>query len=384
MKLNRICIIGAGGAIGGFIASLIANYMNHHKNMINLWLIFKEDSDSFKRSNKFGIVLQAPNTNFHISPKDLKQNRIELKHKIDEIPDQYFDFIFCCLKDYSITPSLLKTINKKLDSQGLFIHLQNGIPYWFEQAFYGVYTLPIKVRKNDEECNNIIPLSRTISATCVLANRVIDSLANDSPQIIETLKPVGNIPMFTFTPAVLNTDENINKLKTISPILLQAHLSFNIGTNVIEEIIRKAQVNVAINALSTLCLCTIKELLVQRDCYFIVKNLFLEVASLGECLQIELIHEEGAIKERLLKSKGHLTSMAMDRVNHKKLEVDALYNHLLYVFEKISEFSNLSICKASTLTAIATVLNRQLNQGYFLESNKQTKQFISEILNEIK
>jgi len=354
---QKITIVGTGN-VGNLVAAFLAvkNRELPEEDRVEISILGRDqESPSFKMIKEQGIRLHCKN------PEDVGKiievfplEFVKITNNVEDIGEQ--DHIFVTTKAYSYSVPFFKNLEKlkkkssEVGSETTITLAQNGIPCWFLS-----YT-----RLSDFSLESVDPFNRILDAIglqnivgCVL-NLACNQQTNEDGLIVyNLLTSVNKIGMPIGSPDNGKKDNVVN----LKFMLRNAGIDVATrGVGISEEVLLKLQVNIAVNALTTMFDCTIGHLLDNPPLKKVVDKLALEVNSVAIALGTRT--REGArLDERLGLSRNHITSTRSDFNNGNPLEM-SLYKAIMEIRGHLS----LATTSVETSESVTKILDKLISK----------------------
>ncbi|MFT7086616.1 MAG: ketopantoate reductase [Rickettsiales bacterium] len=336
-----------------------------------------DDSVSFQEFKKKGFTLHFANKldfqllDIKVTPDDF----VTITANPDEIGGQ--DHVFIATKTYSHDQYLidriaaLKKENPVLGLETTMILAQNGIPCWLpieSDDLNNPYLDSEMVRSIGEE--NIVG--------CVL-NFACNNTITDKEIVCGVNTPLDNIGMPLGRP-----DHNQNMTLAMKDL----HLMF-LGTGIRtavrdhgikQDVMYKLQINVAINALTTLLSSNIEGLFTDDLCRKIVGKLSSEMNQLSKDMFGFDLRDFDSLEERLLPTSKHTTSTKKDFDEGKQVEF-SIYKNVIELGKRFNKSGGQTLLIVSSIAEIfKKAINSRDQSGDVKEALKEVSQELSDLI----
>jgi 2-dehydropantoate 2-reductase len=328
----KICVIGGGGAIGGYLAAKLARAGNQ--------VTVVARGATLEAIQKNGLTLHMED-----KPQPLVE-AVKVVGKITEVETP--DVVMLAVKAHQVEP-IIDDLAKIMGPNTVLIPLQNGIPWWYFQKLAGQFhDLPIEA----VDAGGLI--MKKINPQNIIGCVVYPSTYTESPGVIRHVE--GNrFPLGELDGTV---SERVN---TISKMMTDAGFKSPILEDIRDEIWLKLWGNMTFNPISALThehLEGICQYPLTKD---LARNMMAEAQAIAEKLGVVFRVD---IERRISgaeKVGKHKTSMLQDLEAGNILEIDALLGSVI----EMGRITDTPTPCLSTVFALTKLLNTkvQTSQG---------------------
>jgi 2-dehydropantoate 2-reductase len=328
----KICVIGGGGAIGGYLAAKLARAGNQ--------VTVVARGATLEAIQKNGLTLHMED-----EPQPLVE-AVKVVGKITEVETP--DVVMLAVKAHQVEP-IIDDLAKIMGPNTVLIPLQNGIPWWYFQKLAGQFhDLPIEA----VDAGGLI--MKKINPQNIIGCVVYPATYTESPGVIRHVE--GNrFPLGELDGTV---SERVN---TISKMMTDAGFKSPILEDIRGEIWLKLWGNMTFNPISALThehLEGICQYPLTKD---LARNMMAEAQAIAEKLGVVFRVD---IERRISgaeKVGKHKTSMLQDLEAGNILEIDALLGSVI----EMGRITDTPTPCLSTVFALTKLLNTkvQTSQG---------------------
>ena len=300
----KICIIGGGGAIGGYLAVLLANSGNEVTVMAR--------GATLRAIEERGLALISDE---HPEPIIAKVKAVE---NLRGLPKQ--DVIILAVKAHQVEP-VIDDLVSVLSPETVLIPMQNGIPWWYFQKLNSKY--------KDHSVDTVDPggvIMRAISPDNIIGCVVYPATITQGPGVIRHVEgvrfPLGELD-----------GKTTDRIQKISDIMGAAGFKSPILDDIRAEIWLKLWGNLTFNPISALTHGTLEGICRYPLTKELARNMMAEAQSIAEKLGVTFrvdIERRIAGAEKVGK---HKTSMLQDLEAGRSLEIDALLGSVIELGE---------------------------------------------------
>lgn len=355
-KKQKITIVGTG-QVGMTIAGLLAKRnreliaMGRQGEMVEISILGRdENSASYKGLKENGITLNfqsPPGQTLHFSPDEF----MIITTNPDEIKEQ--DHIFVATKTYSYSVPFFSNINKlkkrfpEKDQETTVILAQNGIPLWFLECTDELSKFYLE--SVDQKKLMLKEIGYDSIVGCIL-NFACNSRINEEGRVVyDVYTPINKIA----TPIGRPSNSKTQNVKDLHMMFRGAGIDFAVREGGIrEDLWLKLQVNIAINALTTLYDCDIGALLADEGTRKTLETMASEINVVSKSIIGTELRKGDRLTDRLMISKSHVTSMRSDFNKNNPLEV-SIYQSVLDLVDLMDS----KVALVETVSQITKILN---------------------------
>jgi 2-dehydropantoate 2-reductase len=298
----RICIVGGGGAIGGYLAVSLARAGNDVTVMAR--------GATLKAIQERGLQLIMEN---EPAPLEAKVKAVE---KLTEAGPQ--DLIILAVKAHQVTP-VAADLKTMLDAnpECVLIPMQNGIPFWYFQRHGG----PLEGR-SVETVDHGGEVMKQINPNQIIGCVVYPATTTEGPGIIKHVEgnrfPIGELD-----------GTMSDRAAKISEAFVAAGLKSPVLDNIRAEIWLKLWGNMTFNPISALSHGTLEGICQYPLTRDLARMMMTEAQTIANKLNITFRVD---IERRIAgaeKVGRHKTSMLQDLEAGRALEIDALLGSVI-------------------------------------------------------
>ena len=326
----KICVIGGGGAIGGYLAAKLARAGNQ--------VTVVARGATLAAIQKNGLTLHMENEPHPIVAY------VKAVEKIRDVETP--DVIMLAVKAHQIEP-IIDDVASIIGPETVLIPMQNGIPWWYFQNLPGQYEdLPVETV---DPCGQIM---KKINPRNVIGCVVYPATYSVSPGVIKHVEgnrfPIGELDG--------SVSERIQK---ISELMADAGFKSPILEDIRSEIWLKLWGNMTFNPISALTHEHLEGICRNPLTKELARNMMLEAQTIAEKLGVEFRVDVERRISGAEKVGKHKTSMLQDLEAGNNLEIDALLGS---VIELGTVTNTLTPC-LSTVFALTKLLNTKVQSS---------------------
>ena len=328
----KICVIGGGGAIGGYLAAKLARAGNQ--------VTVVARGATLEAIQKNGLTLHMED-----EPEPLVA-AVKVVGKITEVETP--DVVMLAVKAHQVEP-VIDDLAKIMGPNTVLIPLQNGIPWWYFQKLAGQFhDLPIEA----VDAGGLI--MKKIDPQNIIGCVVYPATYTESPGVIRHVEgnrfPLGEL------------DGSVSeRVKAISQMMTDAGFKSPILEDIRGEIWLKLWGNMTFNPISALThehLEGICQYPLTKD---LARNMMAEAQAIAEKLGVVFRVDIERRINGAEKVGKHKTSMLQDLEAGNSLEIDALLGSVI----EMGRITDTPTPCLSTVFALTKLLNTkvQTSQG---------------------
>lgn len=328
----KICIIGGGGAIGGYLAVMLAKAGN------DVTVVARGETLKAIQNKGLQLILEGQSEPLvaHVKAVD----RISAVHETPEV-------VMLAVKAHQVEP-IVDDLAGLMGPETVLIPMQNGIPWWYFQKLHGQH--------RDHVVETVDPggsIMKKINPANILGCVVYPATISQSPGVIEHVEgnrfPIGEL------------DGSISeRAQRISQMMTEAGFKSPILDDIRAEIWLKLWGNMTFNPISAL---THEHL--EGICRFpltkdLARNMMTEAQTIAEKLGVIFrvdIDRRIAGAEKVGK---HKTSMLQDLEAGNNLEIDALLGSVI----ELGQITDTPTPCLSTVFALTKLLNTRVQSSH--------------------
>lgn len=302
----RICIVGGGGAIGGYLAVSLANSGN------DVFVIARGATLKAIQANGLQLIMED-------APQPIRA-QVRAVEKMDQVGP--VDLVILAVKAHQVTPVAadLKAL-LEANPDAVLIPMQNGIPFWYFQRHGG--PLENRVVETVDPAGDIM---HKINPQQIIGCVVYPATTTDGPGIIRHVEgnrfPIGELDG--------QTTERATK---ISEAFVAAGLKSPVLDNIRAEIWLKLWGNMTFNPISALSHGTLEGICQYPLTRELARAMMTEAQTIANKLNITFRVD---IERRIAgaeKVGRHKTSMLQDLEAGRAMEIDALLGSVIELGE---------------------------------------------------
>jgi 2-dehydropantoate 2-reductase len=327
----KICVIGGGGAIGGYLAAKLARAGNE--------VTVVARGATLAAIKKNGLILHMEDEPHPIVAQ------VAAVEKINEVGIP--DVIILAVKAHQIEPILNDLVNI-IGPETVLIPMQNGIPWWYFQNLPGPFeNLPVQtVDAGGQIMNKINPRN-------VIGCVVYPATYAESPGVIRHVE--GN----RFPLGELDGSQS-ERIQKISEVMADAGFKSPILEDIRSEIWLKLWGNMTFNPISALTHEHLEGICRNPLTKDLVRCMMLEAQTIAEKFGVVFrvdIERRIAGAEKVGK---HKTSMLQDLEAGYNLEIDALLGSVV----ELGHITNTPMPCLTTVFALTKLLNTKVQTSH--------------------
>ena len=323
----KICVIGGGGAIGGYLAAKLARAGN------DVTVVAR--GATLNAIQQFGLMLHMDDEPRPIIAK------VKAVERLSEVETP--DVVILAVKAHQVGP-VVDDLAKIMGPDTLLIPMQNGIPWWYFQSLPGQYeNLPVETV--DEGGYTMKKINPKNIIGCV----VYPATYSESPGVIRHVEgnrfPIGEI------------DGTVTeRIQRISQMMTDAGFKSPILEDIRAEIWLKLWGNMTFNPISALTHEHLEGICRYPLTNDLARSMMTEAQTIAEKLGVIFrvdIDRRIAGAEKVGK---HKTSMLQDLEAGNSLEIDALLGSVI----ELGRITNTVTPYLSTVFALTKLLNTKV------------------------
>lgn len=328
----KICIIGGGGAIGGYLAVMLAKAGN------DVTVVARGETLKAIQNKGLQLILEGQSEPLvaHVKAVD----RISAVHETPEV-------VMLAVKAHQVEP-IVDDLAGLMGPETVLIPMQNGIPWWYFQKLHGQH--------RDHVVETVDPggsIMKKINPANILGCVVYPATISQSPGVIEHVE--GNrFPIGELEGSISERAQRISRMMT------EAGFKSPILDDIRAEIWLKLWGNMTFNPISAL---THEHL--EGICRFpltkdLARNMMTEAQTIAEKLGVIFrvdIDRRIAGAEKVGK---HKTSMLQDLEAGNNLEIDALLGSVI----ELGQITDTPTPCLSTVFALTKLLNTRVQSSH--------------------
>ena len=328
----KICVIGGGGAIGGYLAAKLARAGNQ--------VTVVARGATLNAIQQSGLMLHMEDEPRPIIAK------VKAVEKMSEVETP--DVVILAVKAHQVEP-VVDDLAKLMGPNTVLIPMQNGIPWWYFQSFSGQY--------EDHPVETVDPsgyIMKKINPKNIIGCVVYPATYTESPGVIRHVE--GNrFPLGELDGSVTE------RIKMISQMMADAGFKSPILEDIRAEIWLKLWGNMTFNPISALTHEHLEGICRYPLTNDLARSMMSEAQTIAEKLGVVFrvdIERRIAGAEKVGK---HKTSMLQDLEAGNSLEIDALLGSVI----ELGQITNTITPCLSTVFALTKLLNTkvQTSQG---------------------
>lgn len=327
----KVCVIGGGGAIGGYLAAMLAKSGN------DVTVVAR--GKTLEAIQKNGLALIPENQD---EPIVVRVNAVE------KITDAGIcDVVMLAVKAHQIEP-IVDDLAKIIGPETILVPMQNGIPWWYFQKLE---------RGFEEQAVKTVDaaglIMRKINPDNVIGCVVYPATYSKSPGVIQHVEgnrfPMGELD-----------GSHSERLQKISQMMNEAGFKSPILDDIRAEIWLKLWGNMTFNPISALTHMHLEGICRYPLTNELARNMMAEAQTIGEKLGVTFrvdIDRRIAGAEKVGK---HKTSMLQDLEAGNSLEIDALLGSVI----ELGNITNTPTPCLSTVYALTKLLNTRVQSSH--------------------
>ncbi|MCY0966257.1 ketopantoate reductase family protein [Parathalassolituus penaei] len=289
MKINQICIAGAG-AIGGTLAARLAT-SGQRVNVL-------ARGRTLAALREEGITLDDLEGRHHAM--------VNASDKAEELGPQ--DLILVCTKAPALA-TMLRQIQPLLHEQTIVIPVVNGMPWWYFQGIEGRFAGErIVAADPDGELARLLPAHHLIGAV------VFITASREGPAHVRSGNPhlmiMGEI-----------NHQLSERLEAVRELIANAGIEARATDNIRDQLWTKIIANLTSNPLSVVTGATLEQLYSHPDLSPLVRQMLDEILQTAAAYGARIRFDPQTIMEMGTGMGAVRTSMLQDYDNHQPLEL---------------------------------------------------------------
>ncbi|HQT80759.1 MAG: 2-dehydropantoate 2-reductase [Ferrovum sp. 37-45-19] len=319
----KICIIGGGGAIGGFLAVQLARSGN--------------EVTVVARGKTLSAILEKGLTLISEEHPEGIQGPVRAVENFSEVG--VVDLIILAIKAHQLSP-IVNQINQIVGPETVIIPMQNGIPFWYFQRQDGPYQNHIIETVDPQGL-----IMKTLNPNQIIGCVVYPAAMSVSPGVIKHVEGV-RFPLGELDGAMTE------RIQKISAVMTAAGFKSPILEDIRSEIWLKLWGNLTFNPISALTHGTLLEICQHPKTRELAKEMMTEAQNIAHQLDVTF---RVSIEKRIdgaEKVGRHKTSMLQDVEAGRELEVDALLGSVI----ELGKLVNVPTARLETVYALTTLL----------------------------
>lgn len=326
----KICVIGGGGAIGGYLATKLARAGNQ--------VTVVARGATLAAIQKNGLTLQMENEPHPIVAQ------VRAVEKISDIGSQ--DVIMLAVKAHQIEP-IIDDLAAVMGPETVLIPMQNGIPWWYFQNLPGQYTdFPVETVDAGGHIMKMINPRNVIG--CV----VYPATYSVAPGVIRHVE--GN----RFPLGELDGSQS-ERIEKISQVMSDAGFKSPVLEDIRSEIWLKLWGNMTFNPISALTHEHLEGICRNPLTKDLARCMMLEAQTIAEKLGVVFRVDVERRISGAEKVGKHKTSMLQDLEAGNNLEIDALLGSVI----ELGRITNTLTPCLSTVFALTKLLNTKVQSS---------------------
>lgn len=294
----KICVVGAG-AIGGYLAVKLAQ--SGHETSV----VIRGANLAAVRENGLKLVMEDGSE--HVA-------QVHATDRIAELGKQ--DVVILGMKAHQVA-AVAADIPALLESDGMIVTAQNGVPWWYFQKHGGAYE---GLRVEAVDPGGVV--SSHLDAERVIGSIVYPACEMAAPGVIRHIE--GN----RFTLGELDGSDT-PRIKTFADALRQAGFKAPITSDIRSEIWIKLWGNLCFNPISALTHATLVDICEFPPSRELAARMMREGQEIGEKLGVNF---KVSIEKRIAGAAAvgkHKTSMLQDIEMGRPIELEALVGSVI-------------------------------------------------------
>jgi 2-dehydropantoate 2-reductase len=319
----KICIVGGGGAIGGFLAVQLARAGN------DVTVVARGKTlDAIREKGLTLITEEHPNG---------IQGPVRAVEKISEVG--IMDVVILAIKAHQLTP-IVDQIEQMVGEDTVIIPMQNGIPFWYFQRRPGLH--------QDHVVETVDPngiIMKTLDPHKIIGCVVYPAAISVSPGVIKHVEgirfPIGELDGAT-----------TERAQKISDMMTAAGFKSPILEDIRSEIWLKLWGNLTFNPISALTHGTLFEICQHPRTRQLAKDMMTEAQEIAHQFNVTFRVTIDKRIDGAEKVGRHKTSMLQDVEAGRELEVDALLGSVI----ELGQLVNVPTPRLEAVYALTTLL----------------------------
>ncbi len=294
----KVCIIGAG-SIGGLVAARLA------KSDAKVSVVARGEHLRAIAAN--GLRLTSAEAPEIVAP-------VDAYGAIGDVPPQ--DLIVLAVKAHQLTP-IVDEIAQLATKGGLFLTMQNGIPWWYFHKFGAAY--------EGQVLESVDPggrIAASLPIDCVLGSVVYPAAEITAPGVIHLVE--GN----RFSLGELD-GQRTDRVEAVSQLFTQAGFKAPVASDLRGEIWTKLWGNMSFNPISALTGATLAGICTHPAARGLAASMMKEAQAVGEALGVRF---RIPLEKRIAGAEAvgeHKTSMLQDVEAGRTTELEALVGSII-------------------------------------------------------
>ena len=323
----KICVIGGGGAIGGYLAVMLSRAGN--------------DVTVVARGATLTAIKERGLTLIHDEHPEPLVAKVKAVEKMTDVETP--DFVILAVKAHQVDP-IIHDLAAIVGPETILIPMQNGIPWWYFQKLSGEY--------QDHTVETVDAggvAKKAINPDNIIGCVVYPATFSEAPGVIRLVE--GN----RFPLGELN-GEVTERVQKMSEMMTQAGFKSPVLEDIRSEIWLKLWGNMTFNPISALTHGTLEGICqfpLTRD---LARNMMAEAQAIAGKLGVTFrvdIERRIAGAEKVGK---HKTSMLQDLEAGRSLEVDALLGSVI----ELGKITNTPTPCLNTVFALTKYLDENI------------------------
>ncbi len=296
----KICIVGGGGAIGGYLAVMLARAGNE------VTVVARGATLRAIQERGLALIMEDQPEPLHAEVRAVE--------KITDAGKP--DLVILAVKAHQVEP-LVADLAKIIGPETILIPMQNGIPWWYFQKLAGPY--------ENHSVETVDPggvIMQAINPANIIGCVVYPATVTQAPGVIRHVEgtrfPMGELDGSTS-----------ERIQTISNLMAEAGFKSPILADIRAEIWLKLWGNMTFNPISALTHGHLEGICQYPLTRELARNMMMEAQTIGEKLGVTFRVD---IERRIAgaeKVGQHKTSMLQDLEAGRALEIDALLGSVI-------------------------------------------------------
>lgn len=392
---QKITFIGSGqitAAFATFLALSNRRLLEQGKEPVEISILGREGSSSLEAMQRDGISLwlkinpnDAGPTAINVDPREFKY----IGSDVGEILPQ--DHIFVATKAFdhgaviSSINALKDTTRRDPDKVTTVIFAQNGLPNWL-LAELGDEQMQPSAKEEDKAVirrarDFVNEVGKNNIVACVL--NIACKHNDDGSYMVSTPFPNIGIPMDSVDGEPRDHRSNIANLQNMFEGVLIGGRKLDVSIvdgNIRKEVLRKLQINAAVNGPCTITKRTIAGIMDDELYSKIAYAAAVEVSEFAaQIYRMDDLRTREEVAARLKRSANHPTSMAIDFKNGKDMEIDEIYRRIDLV-SRIAGYGSKKIIRAigNTLNKMQSQTKYETEEGVKISKEELARSVIVE------
>jgi 2-dehydropantoate 2-reductase len=324
MKIQRICIVGAG-SIGGWIGAKLSRCEG-----VQLSVFARGETLAVLQRN--GLTLNSGETQIQAKVK-ASNNALELGEH---------DLVILAVKAPAVR-DVAKQISPLLGKETMLLSAMNGVPWWFFNGFGGALANQ-RLQSIDADGE----IAKHLKAEHIIGSVVHASSSIQSPGVIK--HHFGN-GLIIGEPS----GEQTPRVQTLLALLKEAGFDTTLSPQIQKDIWYKLWGNMTVNPVSAITGATTDKILGDDLLRGFISNVMLEAKAIGERIGIPIAQQPEDRHQVTLKLGAFKTSMLQDVEAGRAVELDALVSAV----KEIGQLCNMPTPWTDALLGLARVHARQ-------------------------